>query len=241
MNSEMITNKMAEKLLLNLKEKLECLPTVTISRCLMGDLVRYDGSHKSLEQLRSPLARFLELKPFCPEIAAGMGVPRKPIQWVESDAGELRLQQVDAPQLKFDQTLSDTCADWLTGQPTLDAGILKARSPSCGSGSTPIYSTSGQKLRDSDGQWAISLKQAYPNIWLIDEEQCAGLDKVYAVVTALYLQQLQRQTPKLGLSRELQTVEPRALLSQNSTENTRIYQLIASWLNQRPTDNSSSA
>jgi uncharacterized protein YbbK (DUF523 family) len=230
MNSETITNKAIEELLTNIRPILDHLPRITVSRCLMGDWVRYDGSHKSLEHRRSPLARYLELKAFCPEISAGMGVPREPIQWVESDTGELQLQQVNAPQLRFEQTLRDTCEDWLSSQPRLEAGILKARSPSCGSGNTPIYSTAGEKLRDADGQWTSSLKQAHPDIWLINEEQCTNLETIYRFITALYLQQLQRQTLTPDLSSELKALAPQALLSQNTIDNLRVYHHLKAWL-----------
>ena len=62
-------------------------PRVGISRCLLGDEVRYDGGHKRDALLLSTLGALVEWVPVCPEVEAGMGTPREAIDLVESDDG----------------------------------------------------------------------------------------------------------------------------------------------------------
>src|SRR5262245_36182693 len=56
---------------------------IGISRCLLGDPVRYDGAHKHDQFLTDTLGRYFEWVPVCPEVEVGMGTPREPIQLVQ--------------------------------------------------------------------------------------------------------------------------------------------------------------
>ena len=48
--------------------------------------------------------------------------------------------------------------------------ILKARSPSCGIGSTPYY-VNGEQVETGDGLFAKASAAAFPSLPMIDEEQ----------------------------------------------------------------------
>src|ERR1700693_3585812 len=54
-------------------------PRVGISRCLLGDEVRYDGTHRRSASVIA-LGPHVEWISVCPEVEVGMGVPREPIQ-----------------------------------------------------------------------------------------------------------------------------------------------------------------
>src|SRR5687767_7091093 len=60
-------------------------PRVGISRCLLGDLVRYDGGHKREPDLVEALGRVVEWVSVCPEVEVGMGVPREPVRLMARD------------------------------------------------------------------------------------------------------------------------------------------------------------
>src|SRR4030095_824719 len=62
-------------------------PRVGISRCLLGDEVRYDGGHKRDDLLISTLGALVQWVAVCPEVEAGMGTPREAIDLVASDDG----------------------------------------------------------------------------------------------------------------------------------------------------------
>ena len=57
-------------------------PRFGISRCLLGECVRYDGRHKLDPYLRDQLGRLVEWVPVCPEVECGLPVPREPIRLV---------------------------------------------------------------------------------------------------------------------------------------------------------------
>ena len=66
---------------------------IAISACLLGQEVRYDGTGKCQPSIISALQHKVELIPFCPEVEAGLGIPREPIQ-LQQLASEIRVVQV---------------------------------------------------------------------------------------------------------------------------------------------------
>lgn len=143
-------------------------PTLLVSRCLLGDPVRYDGAHKTLPGLTERLSARFTLQPLCPEIY--LGVPRPPMQRQQL-AGAERLVRVGdgaavAPELP------DHCRQ-LAQRPAC-AALLKARSPSCGIGSSPLFDGAGRQLGLGDGVLVQALRRAQPELLLVDEEQVAG-------------------------------------------------------------------
>jgi uncharacterized protein YbgA (DUF1722 family)/uncharacterized protein YbbK (DUF523 family) len=55
---------------------------VGVSTCLLGEGVRYDGGHKRDRFVTDQLGTFVEWVPVCPELEAGLGVPRPSMRLV---------------------------------------------------------------------------------------------------------------------------------------------------------------
>ena len=53
-----------------------------ISSCLLGEAVRYDGSHKRDPFLVQTLGPMVEWVPVCPEVEVGLGTPRETIRLI---------------------------------------------------------------------------------------------------------------------------------------------------------------
>jgi uncharacterized protein YbgA (DUF1722 family)/uncharacterized protein YbbK (DUF523 family) len=114
-------------------------PRIGISRCLLGDEVRYDGGHKRDPFLVSTFGRFVEWVPVCPEVEIGMGTPREPIQLVASNDGvssdgqSVRLVGVKSRQ-DWTMPMTTFAASRVRELKAADlAGyVLKKDSPSCG-------------------------------------------------------------------------------------------------------------
>ncbi len=53
---------------------------IGISRCLLGQRVRYDGADKYSRICNEDLAERFELVSVCPEVDAGLTVPRPPVE-----------------------------------------------------------------------------------------------------------------------------------------------------------------
>lgn len=56
-------------------------PAIVVSRCLLGERVRYDGGDKAEPETIAALASRFALIPVCPEVEAGMPVPREPMDF----------------------------------------------------------------------------------------------------------------------------------------------------------------
>lgn len=162
----------------NLNKIHTAKPRLLVSQCLIGDKVRYDGAHKNQSNL-APLWALVDLQAQCPEVAAGMGVPRAPIRR-QLHRGSERLALAQTGEI-IATNLAQTCdalsaslAYNLTNNKQLCGAILKARSPSCGIADSGLFSLSGELLEQGDGVFVQRLRQANPRLLLVNEEQLHG-------------------------------------------------------------------
>jgi uncharacterized protein YbbK (DUF523 family) len=151
-------------------------PRVGISRCLLGDDVRYDATNR-----RSPavavLSADVEWVPVCPELEVGMGVPREPIQLVAHPAGiasageRVLLLGVDSRAdwtARMDAWASTRVAALAAER--ISGFVLKARSPSCGPAGVLVHHADGDPTPTGRGLFAEALARAMPGLPTIDEE-----------------------------------------------------------------------
>jgi uncharacterized protein YbgA (DUF1722 family)/uncharacterized protein YbbK (DUF523 family) len=148
---------------------------VGISRCLLGDEVRYDGGHKRDSMILGLLGPHVQWVPVCPEVEAGMGTPREPIQLVASPDGvpsgpeRVRLLGVRS---RADWTAP--VAEWAAKRTTVLAAmnlsgyILKKDSPSCGMERVRVHH-GGRTTRTGRGLFAEALLEAFPNLPIEEE------------------------------------------------------------------------
>jgi uncharacterized protein YbbK (DUF523 family) len=143
-------------------------PRVGISRCLLGDQVRYDGGHKHEPSLIDALGAHVEWVPVCPELEVGMGVPREPIQLVTAaDGSRVRLAGVDSGADWTDR-MQLWAAEKIAALQALSLSgfVLKSRSPTCGPHAVPV-----RNGEPSPGMFAQALMAAMPDLPVEDEER----------------------------------------------------------------------
>ena len=141
---------------------------VGISTCLLGKEVRHDGGHKHSRFCTQVLSRHFEFRSICPELEAGLGVPRPAIHLREYH-NSLKLietkgtaDHTDAMQGFIDQILP-TLGD-------LRGYILMAKSPSCGMERIKVHNEDGNVTRrDGRGLFAEALIRHYP-LMPVEEE-----------------------------------------------------------------------
>ncbi|GAB3111501.1 DUF523 domain-containing protein [Aestuariicella hydrocarbonica] len=177
-----------------LREQCDTPPNVLISACLAGENVRYDGKEKGLRPGLSTLRHYLKLVRHCPEMDAGMGVPRAPIQWVQRHRQAPQLEWVEHPASAVDYPLEAQATAWCQRwneqhQGPLSAAILKARSPSCGNGTTPLMNAVNQPLGVMDGLFTATLKSFFPQLVILDESYFTHPTDAHWFILGLYLQQ----------------------------------------------------
>ncbi len=142
---------------------------IGISRCLLGEAVRYDGRAKPHPVILRQLARRLELVPVCPEVEAGLGIPRPPVQLCETD-GQRRLLGRDQPDLDVTTPLQRFCRQAAPRLAGLDGFIFKSRSPSCGLGTTPLFRKGVLVAERENGVFTEYLLRHYPH-WVVCDER----------------------------------------------------------------------
>jgi uncharacterized protein YbbK (DUF523 family) len=152
-------------------------PRVGISRCLLGDGVRYDGGHKRDALIAATLGPLVEWVPVCPEVEAGMGTPREAIQLVaDADgvpSGDARVRLLGVNSLIDMTTTMTTFARARVQQlidQNLDGYVLKADSPSCGLEHVRVQH-SGEMSVSGRGLFAEALVKALPDLPIEEERR----------------------------------------------------------------------
>ncbi|MBE9515402.1 MAG: DUF523 domain-containing protein [Proteobacteria bacterium] len=143
---------------------------VGISGCLLGEPVRYDGQHKRDHELVETLAEHLQLLPFCPEVAIGLGVPRPPIQLREV-GGRIHAIGVEDAGRDVTCNLQDVGKAFGRRNPALCGYVFKSRSPSCGLSSSPVVLASGTVVDGGRGIFAEALITVQPLLPVAEDQE----------------------------------------------------------------------
>jgi len=140
-----------------------------ISACLLGEAVRYDGGHKRSRFAADQLGPFVSWVPVCPELEAGLGVPRPPMRLVR-DGNAVKLVEIGSG-IDHTRRLARSAAARVRALRALElcGYILKKDSPSCGMTRVKVYGERGPALRDGRGIFAGALLEAFPNLPVEDE------------------------------------------------------------------------
>lgn len=139
-------------------------PRLAVSRCLLGAPVRYDGRHKLQPWLAEISNEDMVLLPICPEVEAGLGVPRAPIALYQV-ADERRVREVAGEgdhTAALDAVLRRRQAELATEG--LDGFVFQARSPSCGLAGVPVHDEHGAVLDTGAGRFAAGIVAAFPQL-----------------------------------------------------------------------------
>lgn len=139
-----------------------------ISSCLLGQKVRFDGSHKLDSYLSGTLGRFFEWVPVCPEVAIGLGVPRPPIRLVGSPSAP-RAVGVEDDSVDVTDQLAAYGKRQAHKLDDVSGYVFKSRSPSCGMERVKIYQHAGVPARSGRGIYADAFLSGRP--WLPAEEE----------------------------------------------------------------------
>ena len=146
------------------------LPTrIGVSRCLLGEEVRYDGGHKRDQFLTDVLGRYVEWVPICPEVEAGLGTPREAMRLI----GTPQHPRLVTIKSGTDHThaLETMATNRIEELKELDLSgyIFKKGSPSCGIERVRIYNEQGVVSRNGVGLFARAFIEQFPLIPVEEE------------------------------------------------------------------------
>ncbi|ASP38675.1 hypothetical protein CHH28_08280 [Bacterioplanes sanyensis] len=136
---------------------------IGISACLMGQPVRFNGSHKRSRFCTDVLSRYFDFKPLCPEVAIGMGTPRETIRLVTETPSDTNVRAVgsDNPELDITDALA-AYGDQQGKQQQVCGYIFMQKSPSCGLFGVKRYLANGHPEGTTRGIYAKHFCQQNP-------------------------------------------------------------------------------
>ena len=205
--------------------------TLGISSCLLGNEVRHDGGHKRNVYVTSTLSEYFDFRPYCPEMAIGLGTPRPTIRLTRSDSG-IRLTGSDNAELDVTDDMNAWSTSAIPGMRDLSGFILKNNSPSCGMERVRVYDANGAPSRDGIGLFADNLMKAMP--WLPVEEEGRLNDAmlrenfIQRVFVYYRWQQMTHQAFTVSQLMEFHQRHKFILLAHNEEEYRKLGPLIAS-------------
>ncbi|CUS81948.1 YbgA family protein [Candidatus Kryptonium thompsonii] len=157
-------------------------PTVVISACLDGFAYRYDGATVN-DEIINRLKSLFNLIHVCPEFEIGLGVPRKTIK-LHKIGNQVRAIQ-DETGVDLTSELEGFAHSFLEKLNNVNGFILKAKSPSCGVGSTKVYKD-GNLYGKTYGVFARYVKENLPYIPLIDEVRLRNKELMWEFLAKVF-------------------------------------------------------
>jgi uncharacterized protein YbgA (DUF1722 family)/uncharacterized protein YbbK (DUF523 family) len=140
-----------------------------ISRCLLGDEVRFDGGHKQDHFLTDVLGRYVEWVPVCPEVEAGLGTPREAMRLVGNpDRPRLMTIKSKHDHTQAMEAMVDVRLDSLH-ELDLSGFVFKRGSPSCGVERVRVYTAQGMPSHSGVGIFAKAFVEKFPLIPVEEE------------------------------------------------------------------------
>jgi len=142
---------------------------IGISACLLGQPVRFDGSHKHDHYLTNTLSEYLDFVPVCPEVESGFSVPRETLRLV----GDPEAPRLVTSRTNIDHT--DRMLSWAEKRvreleaENLCGFIFKSDSPSSGLMRVKVYNPKGMAEKKGVGLFARTFTRHFPMLPVEEE------------------------------------------------------------------------
>jgi len=148
---------------------------VGVSACLLGQEVRYNGSHKRSRYIQDVLSEYFDFLPLCPEMGIGMGVPRKPIRLITTSGNNeegIEAALSEDNNVRFTEALKQYAHTQAKHLTDASGYIFMQKSPSCGYTRVKLYHENGNPLEVAQGIYAAELDKVLP---LMPKEEAGRL------------------------------------------------------------------
>ena len=141
---------------------LQKKPKIGISACLLGEKVRFDGGHKRDRFLTDLFGKFVDWVPVCPEMEAGMGVPRETVRLVGPPSHPKMIAEKSGRD--WTSAMQQFSAKRIAqlAQQELSGYVFKKDSPSCGMERVKLYSKGSPPSRLGHGLFAAAIMARLP-------------------------------------------------------------------------------
>ncbi|MBK5937214.1 MULTISPECIES: YbgA family protein [Halorhodospira] len=211
---------------------------VGVSSCLLGEEVRYDGSHKRNPFVTEALSRYFRYVPVCPEVAIGLPTPRPPIRLEQAEDERVRVRGVRDRQTDVTEAMEAYGREkgrelhWLSGY------ILKSKSPSCGMERVKVYKPDGHPAGfSSRGAYARTLMETNPLLPVEEEGRLNDPALREGFVCRVFCYYRWQRLVEAGLTRKALVdfhAEHKLLLMAHDDQRMRALGRLVSTLGERP-------
>ncbi|MGD8594756.1 MAG: DUF523 and DUF1722 domain-containing protein [Gammaproteobacteria bacterium] len=173
---------------------------VGISSCLLGQKVRFDGNHKHNKTVADQLSKHWHYVPICPEMAVGMGVPRRPIR-LYGDVNFPRAIGVSDKTVDVTQALVEFGQQKAKELAQISGYIFKKGSPSCGMERIKVYHGENDLLSTKGvGLYARQIMDTNPLLPVEEEGRLADTGLRENFVQRVYVYHAWQQLMQAGLT-----------------------------------------
>ncbi|MEN3044480.1 MAG: DUF523 and DUF1722 domain-containing protein [Candidatus Hydrothermales bacterium] len=201
-------------------------PKIVLSKCF-SEAVRYNSEIIS-DQFVNRLKKYVDYIDFCPEVEIGLPVPRK-ILIITKVNDKKRLIQ---PETGIDLTekMGEYAEKVVNSLKDIDGFILKAKSPSCGVGTTNLYENN-KVVGRTYGFFAEKIKEKFPYLPLEDEKRLKNRDIRVNFLTKIFAFADLRESLKEKKAKNLVEFHTRykyLLMTYSQTHLKKMGQIVAS-------------
>jgi uncharacterized protein YbbK (DUF523 family) len=154
---------------------------IGVSACLLGQPVRFDGSHKHDRYITGILGEYLEFVPVCPEVEAGFPIPRETFRLSGDPANprfmttRSRVDYTERMTVWAERRVRELERENLCGF------IFKSDSPSSGLMRVKVYNDKGMAEKKGVGVFARAFTRHFPLLPVEEEGRLndAGLREMF--------------------------------------------------------------
>ena len=202
-----------------------------ISKCLLGEPVRYDGDTSWTDFSGTRWDHYVEYVPVCPEVECGLGIPRESMH-LEGDP--------DAPRLVTTRTKRDVTDQMLPRaqqrvgeleRENLCGFIFKSNSPSSGMERVKIYDRNGMPRKTGRGVFAGIFMKHFPSIPVEDEGRLHDPALRESFIERIFVlkrwREMMEQGRKLSRLVDFHTCHKLLIMAHSPKQNTLIGRLVA--------------
>lgn len=192
---------------------------VGISSCLIGEQVRWDGSHTRDHYITDTLGSYVEWISVCPEEEAGMGVPREKMV-LQGNPEDPRILGRESGE-DWTEELKKHTRNRLEElrEKQLHGFILKSNSPSCGKQDVTVQRDARHEASTAPGIFARELLSEMSLLPVVEDQQLQNPDQRESFIDGMYAyyrwNQLIQNDPDPGDLVEFHTSQKMNLLAHD--------------------------
>ncbi|MGZ3790598.1 MAG: DUF1722 domain-containing protein [Bacteriovorax sp.] len=166
-------------------------PIITVSACILGNKVRYDGGDTHVEWVTQKLAQCFELRPICPEMEMGLGAPRETMNLIDINSMDQGAHNIRLISTKTKRDLTDL-ADLSIGKILsrdshgVCGHIFQQRSPSCGVEQVKLYNSRDELIIPSENNRGLYAKEFIKRFPFVPVIESIKLSDVFERENFLY-------------------------------------------------------